>query len=530
MIRVHQVRLPLDHDESRMRRDVARVLGIAPRHIDRMEVYRQAIDARRKSDIRLVYTVDVEVSGARRPDLRWCRGRASAVPDENYHPPAHGLEPLRHRPIVVGAGPAGLFAALLLAREGYRPMVLERGKPVEQRCLDVERFWRDGTLDPESNAQFGEGGAGTFSDGKLSTLINNPRCRHVLETLVDCGAPRSILTQNKPHVGTDRLREVVRTLRGHIEAHGGELRFGAKVSLLHVDNSSISGITVGREEKIACDVCLLAIGHSSRDTFRMLHRAGVPMERKAFAIGARIEHLQSQIDAAQYGRSAGDPRLGAADYKLAWHGPDGRSAYTFCMCPGGQVIAASSEPAGVVTNGMSFRARSGRNANAALLVSVVPADFGGADVLDGFAFQARWEQLAYRAGGSDYRAPSQQVSDFIGDKRSTMFRSVLPTYTPGVVPANLRSCLPEPVWRTMAQAIPALGRRLRGFDHPEAVLTGVEARSSCPVRILRDSSLQCSIAGLYPAGEGAGYAGGIMSAAVDGMACAEAILSRYATR
>jgi uncharacterized protein len=524
MIRIQQVRLPLDHDDDRMLREVARCLRMAPRDIERVEVYRQAIDARRKTDVKLVYTVDVELRDGRSVDMRRFGGRVVAAPDESYTPPSHGPTRLEHRPVVIGSGPAGLFATLLLAQQGYRPLLLERGKPVEQRCVDVERFWRDGVLDPESNAQFGEGGAGTFSDGKLNTLVNDPRCRQVLRTLVECGAPPSILVQNKPHVGTDKLRAVVRSLRERIVEFGGEIRFGARLTGIEIENSLLTGIRINANETIACSAAVLAIGHSSRDTFQMLHEAGVAMERKPFAIGVRIEHLQRDIDSAQFGPSAGHPRLGAADYKLAWHGPHGRSAYTFCMCPGGQVIAASSNTSEVVTNGMSLHARAGVNANAALLVNVIPEDFGGSDVLAGFAFQAQWEQTAFRVGGSDYRAPVQRVGDLLQGAATKQFGNVQPTYTPGVTPADLQQILPEYVVAAIRNALPVFGRRLRGFDHPDAILTGVETRSSCPVRILRDDSLQCSVRGLYPAGEGAGYAGGIMSSAVDGMRCAEAIV------
>jgi uncharacterized FAD-dependent dehydrogenase len=528
MLRVRDVKLPLDHGPDALRSAAARALGVQPAELLSCEIRRQAIDARNKTSICLICTVDVTLGDEQRV-LRGARGRyATPTPDESYQSALCGAEVLRHRPVVVGSGPAGLLAGLTLSQAGYRPLILERGKSVDERCVDVERFWRDGVLDPESNAQFGEGGAGTFSDGKLNTLINDPRCRKVLDELVAAGAPADVLVSSKPHIGTDRLRQVVRRLRKSITDLGGEVHFQSRVSDVRIDDGALRGLEVKGAELIECDVAVLAIGHSSRDTFAMLRERGLSMTPKPFAIGMRVEHPQQHIDQAQYGASAGHARLGAADYKLVWHGPTGRSAYTFCMCPGGAVMAAASEPGGVVTNGMSLHARDGRNANSAVLVNVEPADFGSEDSLAGFAFQRQWEERAFALGGGRYAAPAQLLGDFLAERRSTQFGQVQPTYRPCVAPADLRACLPAWVCDTIARAIPAFARRVRGFDLPDAVLTGVETRSSCPVRLVRSADFQSSIAGLYPAGEGAGYAGGIMSAAVDGIRVAEAIIARYA--
>jgi uncharacterized FAD-dependent dehydrogenase len=528
VIRVHDIHLPLDHKPEAVADAVARVLGLRPSALQHWEVRRQAIDARKKHAIQLTYSVDVTVAHEERFLGRASTRKITPTPDEAYEPVTPGPRPLPHRPVVVGTGPAGLFAAIILAQAGYRPVVLERGRPVPQRCRDVEGFWNGGTLVPESNVQFGEGGAGTFSDGKLTTLINDPRCRKVLQEFVAAGADPSILVSAKPHVGTDRLRGVVVNLRRQLESLGASVLFEHRVTGLVLDGGALKGLQIHHGDTLPARVCVLAIGHSARDTFAMLHQSGLHLVPKPFSVGVRIEHPQRLIDVAQYGRSAGHPRLGPADYKLACHTPNGRSAYTFCMCPGGEVIAAASEHGGVVTNGMSLSARGAVNANAAMLVGVSPEDFPGDTPLGGFEFQRHWETLAFALGGASHMAPVQRVGDLLRGVPSASLGMVAPSYRPGVVPADLRKCLPPYVIDALRTALPHFGRRIEGFDLPDAVLTGVETRSSSPVRMPRSAQCEGSIGGIYPAGEGAGYAGGIMSAAADGIRVAESVIAQYA--
>ena len=523
MIRIQNISLPPEGNTELLRKKAARALGIRPDAIRELTLVRQSIDARKKADIHYVCTVLVTTDG----EAELVR-RARSANITLFTPVPYAFPPVRRtsklRPVVVGMGPAGLFAALYLARNGVPVLLLERGRPVEERTADVERFWATGVLDPASNVQFGEGGAGTFSDGKLTTGIHDPRVGTVLETLAAAGAPADILYQHKPHVGTDLLRVVVARLRAELLALGCEIRFSHRLTGITVRGGAVSALTAEGPEgaySLPCDTLILAPGHSARDTFRMLFDAGVPMAPKPFAIGVRIEHRQDAVSEAQFG-----PRwreLPAADYKLSCHLPSGRSAFSFCVCPGGEVVAAASEPGLLVTNGMSLRARAGENINGGFLAGVSPADFGSDHPLAGMEFQARWEAAAFALGGGDFRAPAQSVGAFLAGRAGIDPGTVAPTYRPGVTPASLEKCLPSFVTETLRDALPLFGRKLRGFDAPGALLTGVETRSSSPVRILRGEDFQSPVRGLFPCGEGAGYAGGIVSAAVDGIRVAEAV-------
>jgi uncharacterized FAD-dependent dehydrogenase len=530
MIRLFEIKLPLDHTQSGLKRAAAKALRIDESRIEKLKIRRQAIDARKNHSPIFVYTLDCAVSGEQNLAGKISNPKIVIAPDESYREVTPGNERLSTNPVIVGSGPAGLFAGLLLAKNGYKPIILERGSDVDGREKDVAAFWKNGTLDPRSNVQFGEGGAGTFSDGKLTTLINDLLCKKVLEEFAAAGAPENILFANKPHIGTDRLRQVVRNIRNRIITLGGHVSFQSQVTDIRTKNNSLSALRINANEWMDCTLALFAIGHSARDTFAMLHDHSMVMMQKPFAIGVRIEHLQESIDHAQYGRFAGHPRLGAADYKMAFHGENRRSAFTFCMCPGGEVIAAASEYGGVATNGMSCHARNGRNANAALLVTITPADFPDANPLSGFAFQKIWEKKAFTLGGRNFYAPVQRVEDFLTCRPTARIGAVTPTYTPGITPADLHGCLPEYVSATLHKALPYFGRQLTGFSHPDALLTGVETRSSSPVRLVRSETFESSIKGLYVAGEGAGYAGGIMSAAADGIRVAEAIIGKFSPR
>ena len=511
-----------------LRKQITSILHIKPEEILEYQLVKRSLDARKKDKVVFIYTLDITVKGSARQIVERCKNRnVTLAQPEIYQVPPHGDARLIQPPIVVGAGPAGLFAALLLAEEGYQPVLLERGRDVDARTKDVENFWRTGELDGESNVQFGEGGAGAFSDGKLTTLIKNIRCHKVLETLVYYGAPEDILYSHQPHIGTDVLRLVVKRIRERIIALGGEVHFEAKVTELLLSDGQISGVVVGGKLRLYSQAVILAVGHSARDTFEKLVEQGIEVVPKAFAIGVRVEHPQALISSSQYGKFA--EYLPPADYKLTHQAKNGRHVYTFCMCPGGVVVAAASEAGGVVTNGMSYHARDGQNANSAVVVGVDPGDFGSIDPLAGVAFQRQWERLAYQLGGGNYHAPCQLLGDFLQDKPSGAVGTIDSTYQPNVQMAQLKDCLPDYVVEALRDAFPAFGRKIKGFDNPDAVLTGVETRTSSPIRILRNNQCQAlQVSGLYPCGEGAGYAGGIVSAAVDGLKVAEEIIKQFA--
>ena len=520
MIRLRDISLPPEHNAHQLQFEAAQMLRISNSKIRQLRIVRRSVDARKKPDVRIIYTIDVAVDGSENKILKQsgCK-RASIAPVSYYKPPKNTLSSEK-RPVVVGFGPAGMFAALILAMAGLKPLVLERGEDAQSRHDKVEKFFATGELDTKSNVQFGEGGAGTFSDGKLNTGVNNPRIGWVLEQFVKAGAREDILYDAKPHVGTDVLLTVVQNLRKRIIALGGEVRFNTQLTGLILEGDKLTGLKTAEGEEILCDHAVLAIGHSARDTFEMLEATGIPMEPKPFAMGVRIEHKQSAVDEAQYGRQ--DPVLPPADYKLVQH-LDNETVYTFCMCPGGYVVAAASEEGRICTNGMSYADREGENANAALLVTLNPADFPYEGTLGGMQWQREIEEKAYRVSGS-YKAPAQKVGDFLAGKASQGPGKVEPTYRPGVTWCDLHEFLPGKITRALAEALPKLDGKLKGYADPDAVLTAPETRSSSPVRILRDDSRQSRIRGLYPTGEGAGYAGGIMSAAVDGIQTAEAIL------
>ena len=530
MLRLNEVKLPLDHSEEELHATVIERLDIGAEDLLRCEVFRRSIDARKRSAIQLIYTLDVEVtdeaSVLNKAEKLKQSGRVTISPDTNYHFVTQAPQEIKQRPVVIGTGPCGFFAGLLLAQMGFKPIILERGKIVQQRTKDTMGFWRKSVFKPESNVQFGEGGAGTFSDGKLYSQIKDKRylARKVLTEFVKAGAPEEILYVAKPHIGTFRLVSIVRRMRATIESLGGEFRFENKVTDLLTENKRIKGITLANGESIASEHVVLAVGHSARDTFRMLYERGVYVEAKPFSIGFRIEHPQSLIDGVRWGESAGHELLGAADYKLVHHCKNGRSVYSFCMCPGGTVVAATSEEGHVVTNGMSEYSRKERNANAGIVVGITPEEDYPGDALAGIDFQRHWEVAAFKAGGENYKAPAQKVGDFLAGRPSSSLGPVIPSYTPGVTMTDLSSCIPDYAVEAIREAIPAFDRKIKGYAMKDALLTGVETRTSSPIRIKRNAEYESiNTGGLYPAGEGAGYAGGILSAAVDGIEVAEAV-------
>ncbi|MBQ3141792.1 MAG: hypothetical protein IJC25_07510 [Clostridia bacterium] len=529
MLRINDVRMPLNYGETDLRTAVCAKLRVREKDVVSVRVLRRSVDARKRDDITFLLSLAVELKNEK--SVRADKNVAPYVP---YCYPQPPMSALQKRPVVVGAGPAGLFCALILAQRGARPILLERGLEAEKRTEKVQTFWLTGQLDPECNVQFGEGGAGTFSDGKLNTGTKDSRIRKVLAELVESGAPTEIEIDAKPHIGTDLLAPTVINLRKRIIALGGEVLFGAKMTDFITDNGRISGVVYlhdGSRHHIETEHLVLAVGHSARDTFELLQQKGVLMTQKPFAVGMRIEHLQTDLDRAMYGKFAGHPRLGAADYKLAVHLPDGTGVYTFCMCPGGEVVAAASEPGRLVTNGMSRHARSEQNANSAVLVGVDAKDFGSEDPLAGMHFQRELEQKAFAVGGGDYRAPMTTVGDLLARRPAKEAGRVQPSYRPGVTPVMPEEYLPARICEALRAGVSLMGKRIAGFDDAEAVMTGVESRSSSPVRIVRDEKLQSvSVGGLYPCGEGAGYAGGIVSAAVDGIRCAEQILGMECTK
>ena len=526
MLRLTEIKLPLDHPQHAIHDAIIKRLGIRVDELKGFTLFRRGYDARKPSAIMFIYTLDVEVANEAKVLLRFKNDlHVKVAPDISYHPVAIAPKGLAERPIVIGTGPCGLLAGLILAQMGFRPIILERGKEVRERTKDTWGLWRKHELNPESNVQFGEGGAGTFSDGKLYSQVKDPKhySRKVLKEFILAGAPPEIEYVSKPHIGTFRLVGMVEVMRAKIIELGGEVRFQSRVSDIEIDNGQVRGVTLANGDHIATRHVVLAVGHSARDTVEMLHQRGVYMEAKPFSIGFRIEHPQSLIDAARFGKNAGNPLLGAADYKLVHHASNGRSVYSFCMCPGGTVVAATSEEGRVVTNGMSQYSRNERNANSGIVVGITPADYPDGP-LAGIEFQRQWESRAYVLGGSNYNAPAQLVGDFIAQRPSTKLGEVLPSYTPGVTLGDLSTALPDYVIEAVREALPAFEKNIKGFSMHDAILTGVETRTSSPVSIKRDESYQSlNTKGLYPAGEGAGYAGGIMSAAIDGIEVAEAV-------
>lgn len=529
MIKVNNIKLSIFEDSSELTDKIANKLKIPKSEIEQYKIIKESVDARRKGQLDFVYQVAVKLRGDEQkrirkiqsPDVTYLQGEIKREIPE-------GSQPLSHRPVVIGTGPAGLFCGLLLAQKGYKPILLERGASVDERTEKVQTFWKNQILDTETNVQFGEGGAGTFSDGKLTTRIKDSRCQIVLEEFAAHGAPEKTLFKAKPHIGTDILKNVVKNIREKIISLGGEVHFHSKVTDIIVKNGQVVGVEINHNTILSAEVVVLAIGHSARDTYEMLHTKEIEMQQKPFSIGVRIEHPQNLIDTNQYGDFAGHPKLGAAEYTLTHQSKNGRGIYSFCMCPGGIVVAAASEENTVVTNGMSEFARNGENANSALVVTVGSEDFGSKHPLAGVEFQRKWEKLAFNIAGRNYNAPVQTVGDFLENRPSRNIVSQSTSYTGNITPTDLKCALPNYVTNTMVEGLQVFDRKIPGYAGKDILMIGVETRTSAPVRILRNESLQATkLTGLYPAGEGAGYAGGIMSAAVDGLKIAEEIISMY---
>ena len=527
MLRLTEIKLPLNHDENAINAAILQKLALQPEQLHSVSVFKRGFDARKKSDIQLIYTLDIEVDNEAALLKKFAKDQhVKPSPDTSYKFVATAPATLTERPIVIGLGPCGLFAGLLLAQMGFKPIILERGKEVRERTKDTFGFWRGKELNPESNVQYGEGGAGTFSDGKLYSQVKDPKHygRKVMSEFVAAGAPEEIMYVSKPHIGTFKLVAMVEKMRANIIALGGEIRFSSRVDDLHINNGQITGLTLSTGEQLHSKHVVLAVGHSARDTFQMLYDKGVYVEAKPFSVGFRIEHEQSMIDECRFGSNAGNPILGAADYKLVHHCSNGRSVYSFCMCPGGTVVAAASEHGGVVTNGMSQYSRHERNANSAIVVGIDPErDYPG-HPLAGIALQRQLEQLAFKVGGENYHAPAQLIGDFLAGKPSTELGEVKPSYTPNIKLTDLAQILPQFAVEALREAIPAFDKQIKGFAKADGLLTGVETRTSSPINIKRGADYQSiNTRGLYPAGEGAGYAGGILSAGIDGIKVAEAV-------